>query len=992
MSKRLPYPKFEGHTGEKYWRSLREHADSPAFQDEVEREFPDGAAVAPDGVSRRDFFKYMGASMALAGVAACRRPDERILPYAKQPEEIIPGVPLYFATAMAWNGTAVGLVVESHEGRPTKIEGNPKHPESLGSTNSWIQADVLNLYDPDRSTGATEKGQDRSWEDTNAALRALGQKHKAQGGKGLAILTEAHRSPTTSRILGRVKEQLPGVQIFRYEAWSRDNARAGAELAFGKTLEAIYHLDKAKVVVALDADLLMNDSGSTIRHARGFAASRAPGKGKMSRLYVAESAFTVTGAMADHRFRLTSRDVSAFAVALGRALDLGGLPAVNLPADLASKVAAVAKDLRASQGAAIVVAGERQPPAVHAIAQLLNASLGGAAVTFVEAFDPAPEGARSVAALAKAITDKTVTSLVMIGGNPVFDAPADAKLGALIAGLETSVHLSTHRDETSAASTWHVNRAHTLETWSDIRALDGTTSVVQPLIAPLFDGKTDAEILAILAGEPARAYDLVRATQGAGATAGEIAWRRALHDGIVDGTAYPAQTPAPAGTDALAAALKDALAPVAGYEITFVPSEHAWDGRYANNGWMQENPDPMTKMVWGNAAHISPATAKELGVVSGDLVTVQTSGGASVTLPALVTIGQADKSIALPFGQGRKVVGRVGSGVGVDVYPLRTAAAMTIAGGKVVKAGGQDPIVTTQENFNMTSRWPVRAGTADEYAKNPEFFNGKELADGERESSKFALEHPKLLSLYPDYDYSKGHRWAMAIDLNTCIGCGACTVACQAENNIPVVGKAGVARSREMHWIRVDRYFRGRPDEPESVSQPMPCQQCENAPCEQVCPVGATNHSPEGLNDMAYNRCIGTRYCLNNCPFKVRRFNFFNYSKNIPTLRQAQFNPDVTIRSRGVMEKCTYCVQRINAAKIDGHKKGTDLIADGTIKTACQQTCPTSAITFGDLNDPKSAVVGLKNEPRSYVLLEELNIRPRTTYLARITNPNPELA
>ena len=986
MSKRLPYPKFEGQTGEKYWRSLREQADSPALLDEIEREFPDGAAVAPDGVSRRDFFKYMGASVALAGVAACRRPDEKILPYSKQPEEVIPGVPLYFATVMPWNGTAVGLVVESHEGRPTKIEGNPLHPESLGSTNTWIQADVLNLYDPDRSTSPAQKGENRSWGDAVAALRALGAKHRKEGGKGLAILTEAHRSPTTARLLARLQGELPGTQVFRYEPWSRDNARAGAELAFGKVVEPIYHLDKAKVVVSLDADLLMNDGASMVRHARGFAASRSQTTpGSMSRLYIAESTFSVTGAMADHRLRLPSGEVSRVAVALARALDMGGLPSIDVPENAAKFVAAVAKDLRANKGRALVVAGEKQPPAVHALAHQMNLALAGAAVTWVEAFDPAPEGARSIAALAKAITDKAVTSLIILGGNPVLDAPADAKLAELLAQVETSVHLSLHADETSAVTSWHVPRAHTLESWGDLRSLDGTLAIVQPLIAPLFGGKTDAEVVSLLLGEPARAYELIRKTQNFA----DNAWRRALHDGVVEGSTYPAQSPSSAGTDKIAAALKDALSPATGYEVTFVPDSHAWDGRFANNAWTQEGPDPMTKMVWGNAALVSPATAKELGVENGDLLGVQTTGGASAVVPALIAVGQADKSITLSFGQGRKHAGRVGNGVGVDTYPLRTVAAMTIAGAKVGKAGGNDPIVTTQENFNMANRWPVRAATIEEYAKEPEMFRGE----------KFAEPHPKLLSLYPDYDYSKGHRWAMTIDLNTCIGCGACTIACQAENNIAVVGKSGVSRSREMHWIRVDRYFRGRPDEPESVTQPMTCQQCENAPCEQVCPVGATQHSPEGLNDMAYNRCIGTRYCLNNCPFKVRHFNFFNYTKRsaecidgeLPALRQAQFNPDVTVRSRGVMEKCTYCVQRINEAKIDAHKAGTETIADGTIKTACQQTCPTSAIVFGDLNDPTSAVAKLKNETRSYVMLEELNIRPRTTYLARIANPNPEL-
>ncbi len=793
-------------------------------------------------------------------------------------------------------------------------------------------------------------------------------------GKGLAVLTEAHRSPTTARLLARLQGELPGAQIFRYEAWSRDNARAGAELAFGKVLEPVYHVDKAKVVVSLDADFLMNE-GSMIRHARGFAAARNRLGHDMLRLYVAESTFSVTGAMADHRLRVPSSDVRAVALALARALDLGGLPSVEVPEPAAKWVAALAKDLRAASGKAIVVAGEKQPPAVHALAHLLTAALGGQAVTWVEAFDPAPEGARSIAALAKAVADKSVTSLVILGGNPVFNAPADARFGELLGKLETSVHLSTHRDETSAAVTWHVPRAHTLESWSDVRSLDGTLSIVQPLIAPLFDGKTDAEIVSLLLGEPARAYELVRKTQNFA----EAAWRKALHDGVVDGSAYPAQTPAPAGAEKLAGALKDGLGGT-GYEITFVPDAHAWDGRFANNAWTQENPDPMTKQVWGNGALVSPATAKELGLEQGDLVTIQAASGGAATLPAIIAFGQADKSITVAFGQGRKVAGRVGTGVGADTNPLRTSGAMTLTRANVVKAGGNEQVVTTQENFNMVNRWPVRAAALEELEKEPELFR----------SEKFAEHHPPLLSLYPDYDYSKGHRWAMAIDLNTCIGCGACTVACQAENNIPVVGKDGVRRSREMHWIRVDRYYDGPDENPTINNQPVPCMHCELAPCEVVCPVAATTHSSDGLNQMIYNRCVGTKYCSNNCPYKVRRFNFYLYADWTTESLKLQRNPDVTVRSRGVMEKCTYCIQRIQYAKIKAEKEDRR-VRDGEIVPACAQACPASAIVFGDQNDPDARVTKLKQDARNYALLGELNTRPRTTYLAKLTNPNPEL-
>jgi molybdopterin-containing oxidoreductase family iron-sulfur binding subunit len=997
--KRLPYPKFESPNGERWWRSLRERDPSPDFEEALARELPEGIAEPPEGLARRDFFRVMGASMALAGVAACRRPNEKILPYSRQPEELIPGVPLYFATAMPWNGTAIGLLVESHEGRPTKIEGNPRHPESLGATNSWAQASVLELYDPDRSTAPSQGGTERTWDDASAALRAVGVKHKAAGGRGLAVLTEAHRSPTVARLLADLKKDMPGAQVFRYDAFARDNARQGARLALGAPLEQVLQLDKARVVVALDADLFMHDGGSDVRHHKQWAAARRAGampggggQGKGLRLYAVESSHTVTGAVADHRLRMTSKQVSAFAVALAAQLGAAaGLEAPPLDDRARTLLNAVARDLGDNRGQSLVVAGEKQPPVVHALAAGINRALANVdqTVRYVPPFDEAAEGPASLASLAQAIRDQQITSLVILGGNPVFNGPGDLGLGDLVAGLENSFHLSLYRDETSARTQWHLNRAHYLESWGDVRALDGTTSIIQPLIAPLFDGQTDAEVLSMLLGAPRRAYELVRASHGGGAEAAdgfEQSWRRALHDGLLPQTAYE---PAPAGggeaqAPSLAEAARQALAPAPGIEITFVPDMHAWDGRFANSGWMQELPDPMTKLTWGNAAWISPATARQLGVEDGDLLSLTAADGATVTIPALILVGQADGSLTLHVGQGRSAAGRVGDGVGVDVSPLRTTRAFHTGAVSVAKAGGREKLARTQEHYSMSDgreqRAVVREATVAEYAQDPKFVE------------KYEVPGPELQSLYPDVDYSKVQRWALAIDLGTCTGCSACVTACVAENNIPVVGKKGVLMSREMQWIRVDRYFKGTADDPQSVTQPMTCQQCENAPCEQVCPVAATQHSPEGLNDMAYNRCIGTKYCLNNCPFKVRRFNYFNYASGITQIRRAQFNPDVTIRSRGVMEKCTYCVQRINAAKIDAHRQGKDRVADGGIKTACQQVCPADAIVFGDLNDPRSQVAKMKDEPRSYVLLRELNVRPRTTYLAKIRNPNTEIA
>jgi molybdopterin-containing oxidoreductase family iron-sulfur binding subunit len=1035
-------------SGRRYWRSLEELDGTQEFEALLQREFPPGAAYlegegGSDGVTRRSFLTLMGASMALGGLAACRRPEEKILPYAKAPEEVIPGKPLYFATAMPMMGTAFGLLVESHEGRPTKVEGNPRHPESLGATTTFAQASVLDLYDPDRSRHPLQRGERRSWADAAALLAQLGAAARAQGGKGTAIVTEAHRSPTVARLLEDLTRALSGLKVFRYEPFTRANGRKGAQLAFGQPLETVYDLAGAKVIVSLDADFLATE-GSPLRQSRQYAQGRrpepaAPWHGghaahdvqSISRLYVVESRYSITGANADHRLRIPSRYVGAFAAAVARelstrhGLDLGAgiaaaLPTGALPADVQTRLStwapAVAKDLLAHRGEGLLLVGSGQPPAVHALVQALNLALGnvGKTLRHVAPFDATPEGPEGLGELVKAIDAKQVTTLLILGGNPVFNAPADVRIGEAVSRVATSVHLSTHFDETSVATTWHLNRAHFLESWGDVRSEDGTASVVQPLIAPMYDGKSDAEVLSMFAGARVRGYELVRETWrtvgAAGVAAGaalgsaDKAWRRALHDGLFAQSAYPAQsvTLQPA---AVAAEL-NGLVPAGandGIELTFHPDFHTWDGRYANSGWLQELPDPLTKLTWGSAALLSSATAQKLGVKDGDLLRIalrSTNGGEAVAqVPALVQPGQADGSISLMVGQGRSQVGRVGRDVGVNTSALRTAAGFYVAAGASVEriVGRSTQLGRTQEHFVMEGRPLVREATIDQYKKDPEVI-------------KKQSESPSLFSLWKEYRY-EGHAWGMVVDLNSCTGCGACTIACQAENNIPVVGLAGVLKSREMHWIRVDRYFEGGADEPKSVAQPVMCHHCENAPCEQVCPVGATVHSPEGLNDMAYNRCIGTRYCANNCPYKVRRFNFLNYHKELPETRKAQFNPDVTVRVRGVMEKCTFCVQRINGAKIEAtieahhahrlptggsgsegaHEPGDSRVKDGAVVTACQQVCPTEAITFGDLNDPTSRVAHKAKLERSYRMLEELNIRPRLSYAAKLRNPNPEL-
>jgi len=1009
--KRAPYTFGTDQTGKQYWRSLDELAETPEFKAAVEREFPDGAAELIDPVSRRSFLNLMGSSAALAGLAACRRPEEKILPYAHQPESMIPGNPDHYATVVPFLGTAVGLIVESHAGRPTKIEGNPLHPESLGAANIYIQASVLDMYDVDRSTSPQEAGKPSTWAKALETLTARGAALKGKQGAGLAILTEAHRSPTLQKALNDLTAQLPGAKVYRYEPHHRDSVREGARLAFGKVLDPVLALDKASVVVSLDSDFLQTEY-SPLKNARGFAARRKLAKpgDTLSRLYSAESRYSITGANADHRLRIKSSEVGAFAFALAR--QLATAHGVALPADVVSAldgfkgtqfetkkkwVAAVAKDLANAKDGALLVAGWNQPASVHAVVNLINQALGavGTTVSFVKPFDESAEGPASLAALTESITKKEVDTLVILGGNPVFSAPADVGFAAALQSVPFSAHLSLFHDETCSKVTWHLNRTHFLEEWSDARSEDGTAAIVQPLIAPLFAGRTDAEVVRALLGDTRKAYELVRATWAEGqGLAAENVWRKALHQGVIAGTTSVAEVVAVAAPD-LAKAISG-LPKSDGFEVTFAPDSHALDGRFANNGWLQEMPDPMSKITWDNAAQISPSTATKLGVRDGDLLSIKTQKGGTVKVAVAVQPGQADESVALTFGQGRSVVGRVGVGVGFDTYPLRSSAEHGIAtGAQVQKVEGRHQLARTQEHHVMEGRPIVLETDLKGFTAQPDF------------AQKRAPNPPASLTVLPDWKY-EGHKWGMVIDLNSCIGCNACMVACQSENNIPLVGREGVIRSREMHWIRVDRYYADMADDPATVFQPLPCMQCENAPCETVCPVAATTHSPEGLNDMAYNRCVGTRYCANNCPYKVRRFNYFNYAKDfsaikkgaqigtffkedLPEIRKMQFNPDVTVRSRGVMEKCTYCTQRITEVKLANKRDGKPGIKDGEIRTACQQTCPTEAIHFGDLNDPKSDVSIHAQQPRDYSLLAELNTRPRTTYLAKVRNPNAEL-
>jgi molybdopterin-containing oxidoreductase family iron-sulfur binding subunit len=975
--------RLAGLAGRDYWRTLEELTQAPAFAALAEQHLPRHAAGLLDPVDRRQFLRLMGASLALGGLGACtRQPTETIVPYVKAPETIVPGRPLYYATALPLAGYATGVLVESHEGRPTKVEGNPQHPSSLGATDAFSQAAILTLYDPDRAQTITHAGVIRTWGDFLAAARGALDDARARRGAGFRILTETVTSPTLGAQLRPFLAALPEARWHQYEPAGRDNVRAGARLAFGAPVETQYRLEGADVILALDADLLGSGPGHLAR-VRAFAARRRGGPEPMNRLYVVESGASITGAAADHRLPLKASAIEDFARTLANVLLVrGATPPDDGPGRF---LGAALRDLARHRGRSLVVAGDQQPPVVHALAHAMNAVLGNVdqTVVYTAPVEVQPvDQLASLTELTRDMAEGAVDTLVVLGGNPVFTAPAELRFAEHLSRVRLRIHLGLYDDETSALCHWHVPEAHPLESWGDARAHDGTVTILQPLIEPLYGGKSAHELLAAFSDQPDRSsYDLLRAhwqeeyPRLAASRGGDFErfWQQALHDGVVAGTALPPkpaairftpEPPPPSGP--------------AGLEVVFRPDPAVFDGRFANNGWLQELPRPLTKLTWDNAALVSPATAARFGLTDGERVALA-RGSAGVEVPVLVVPGHADDCLTLHLGYGRTRAGRVGTGVGADANPLRTSDALWIARDvQLTRTGRRHAFAITQGHHRMEGRDLVRALPIETYRAHPD-----------------AVQHmghapARETTLYPEHPYD-GHAWGMAIDLSSCIGCNGCMVACQAENNIPVVGKDQVARGREMHWLRVDTYYEGPAENPATYHQPVPCMHCENAPCEVVCPVAATVHSAEGLNDMVYNRCVGTRYCSNNCPYKVRRFNFYLYADwETPSLKLLR-NPDVTVRSRGVMEKCTYCVQRINAARITAQREGRP-IRDGEIVTACQAACPAEAIVFGDLNDPGSRVAKLKGDPRNYALLAELNTRPRTTYLAAVRNPNPELA
>ena len=987
---------------QRLWRGLEELAETPEYKDFLRHEHPYKAVEEPEGIGRRDLLKLMAASAAFAGLTACTKlPTEKIVPYAQEaPEHFIPGQPLFYATAMPLGGVGTGLLVESHMGRPTKVEGNPSHPASLGAADIFAQASVLGLYDPDRSKVPVHEGRIGSWSAFLDAMDQLSLRLAAKKGAGFRLLTETITSPALADQMHALLAQFPSARWHQYEPCGGDGAREGARLAFGEYVNAVYRFDRAEVVLSLEADFLGAGPGG-VRYARDFADKRrvTDSQSSMNRLYVVESTPSATGAMADHRWPLRSSEVEAFAclVAEGLGVSMSSRPAALVPGFPSAALGALVRDLQQHRGACLVVAGDEQPPAVHALAHAMNAALGNAGKTvyYTAPLEANPTNQlESLRELARDIDAGQVEVLLILGGNPVFTAPADFQFREKLLKLGLRIHLGLYEDETAELCHWHIPQAHYLESWGDVRAYDGTVSIIQPLIAPLYDGKTAHEVLSVFLGQSGQLPHNVVHDYWKGQTPGkdfEAAWESWLNEGVVNGMALPPK-PVKLAPDLAARIASTPPAETSGLEVVFRPDPTVWDGQFANNGWLQELPKPLTKLTWDNAAMLSLATAARLGVKNGDVVKLRLDGR-EVKAPVWIMPGHAENSVTVHLGYGRRRAGSVGTGIGFNAYAIRSSSSPWFGSGlEIMKTGETYRLATTQHHHIMTGknerpeeiesaaaarRDLVRVATLAEFRKNPDF------AKDPQEPG------PRAPSLLPGFK-DEGYSWGMAIDLNSCIGCNACVVACQSENNGAVVGKDQVARGREMHWIRVDTYFQGSLDNPEAYHEVVPCMHCENAPCEYVCPVSATVHSPEGINDMVYNRCVGTRYCSNNCPYKVRRFNFLLFQDwTTPSLKGMR-NPNVTVRSRGVMEKCTYCIQRINARKIEAEEQGHE-VREGEILTACQQTCPTQAIVFGNINDPASRVSQLKAQSRNYSLLADLNTRPRTTYLARLRNPNPEI-
>ncbi|MCZ6674822.1 MAG: TAT-variant-translocated molybdopterin oxidoreductase [Verrucomicrobia bacterium] len=1065
-----PEPTESDLKGPHYWKSLDDLAETDGFKEYLHREFPEGASEL-DGVNRRQFLKVMSASFAFAGVglAGCRRPEKYVMPYSKQPEEIIHGKPLYYASAMPHRNDPVALVAETHEGRPTKLEGNDQLEGRNGSTDQYAQAALLDLYDPDRSKKTVHAGRSLTEAQRTDYLTSVSKKYAENGGEGLAFLAEGIPSLTRAAQLKQLKAKLPKAIWAEYDAIDTSNPDKAAAKVLGKSVRAIYDFTKADRVLSLEADFLYSDPNHLV-YTRDFSKARQveDDHPSMNRLYAAESYYSITGGMADHRLRIASSEIPSLTSLIAAAIfEIAGAGQQAIDSLRSSGegldvdpqwIEECAKDLVDHSGHSLIVAGPHQPEAVHALVIAMNEVLQAQGST-VNYIDTPENEASSLSDLANAIGQNNVKTLVILGGNPVYNAPVDLHWADVQDKVEEVIRLGQYFDETSGKSDCHINEANFLESWGDAVSFDGTVLAIQPMILPLFKGLTECEVLEmIINGQPKEGYSIVfdAVTQSLGGTVKDF--EKFLHDGFWAGTTKKAVS-TNINRRAVSQLLQSAEITSSdlsstNLEVRFIADPSVDDGRYINNGWLQECPDPITKLAWDNAFLISPNYAAELGIVAKDpyvsvvnknpnahkrgkeqahLIEVTVNGN-TLAGPAHVQPGLPDYTLVVSLGYGRTVTGRVGEGSGFNAYTLRTSSGLSsVTGASVKTVGGVQQLADTQEHWSMEGRAIIREANLDFYKEHSDFVDhmgmeshspaplGLDANSGNRRDTVplqeliVAGEKNRGNSLYVTPEFTGTHQWGMSINLNTCTGCNACVIACQSENNIPVVGREQVLRGREMHWIRLDRYYSAGPDQkmsdipvnPQVSLQPMTCQHCETAPCETVCPVNATVHDDEGLNVMAYNRCVGTRYCANNCPYKVRRFNFFDWNDRdldhlyegplgphgMEELQKMSKNPEVSIRMRGVMEKCTYCLQRIQAAKIDQKVKagasGDVKVPDGTIQTACQQVCPAGAIVFGDVSDPESRVSRLKDSNRDYGVLAYLNTRPRTTYLAKLRNPNP---
>ncbi len=1006
--------RLDGKRGKKYWQSLDDLVDAPGFVEMVKEEFPRQASEMTDGFSRRGFMKVMGASLALAGVTGCtKQPDETIYPYVKQPEDLVLGNPNFFATAHPFPTGAIPVLVKSQEYRPVKIDGNPEHPMSKGKTDLFTQATLLDLYDPDRSKHVIDRTRSQSVNSSFGDFQTsfLEQVQKLQGGQGLVFLTETILSPTLAAQWKAVQAKYPAAKLVQWEPLNRDNSRIASKAAFGEYVDAQYKLENADVILSLDADFLQSNAfPGFLPLSAAYAERHAYEAGKtMNRLYVVESMPTVTGAKAEHRLGLKPSDIERFAGALANGGSFSG-------DEFAQKYfAALLADLKKAGSKAVVIPGEQASPAVHAAAYALNAQLGaiGSTVIYTQPIAELPtEQTADLRNLVGAMKSGQVKVLAILGGNPIYSTPLDLGFGDGLSKVPYTVHMGQHPDETGARTTWHLPQAHYLESWGDTRSYDGSITILQPMIDPLYGGSTYHDVLqTLLENTGLSTYEVVQANSKTYLKDDTgNAWRKALHDGWVEGSAFTAKSGSPSK-----ASVPSLPASGGGLELAFRGDTGVYDGRFANNGWLQEMPRQITHLSWDNAALVSMNTMTEFKLAEDELVELEVNGQ-KVKFPPLMVPGHPDGVVTVTFGQGRWF-GRQAQFVGSDAYKLQTVNSPYHSTGlKLTKTGEKHDLCVTSVH-SMDQRGKMAQSDLDHKAPNGnESLPGHEamerqiirtatLAELQKEPAyahegNLLKETPeKDDSFFPDaWDYQKQDKssgtiqnaWGMTIDLNSCVGCNACVVSCYAENNIPVIGREQVKVGRNMQWLRIDTYFEGDLHAPKAHFQPMMCQHCENAGCEQVCPVGATVHTPEGLNTMVYNRCVGTRYCSNNCPYKVRRFNFLLYADYDTESLKFMRNPDVSVRSRGVMEKCTYCVQRIEFAKIEADKEGR-AVRDGEIVTACQEACPTSAITFGNINDKNSKVAKRKAEERSYQVLGDLNYRPRTSYIAGVTNPNPEL-